>query len=97
MHANNVASQGVLYQCIHSVAHCMLCYPQRLTGKAEVACIEEQLKSRCNALALLQAENLKYEQNIEDYKMKRSDRYTFKANKRKETQHPLFVWPLMCA
>lgn len=58
----------------------MLCYPQRTSGKAEVACTEEQLKSTCNAFALLHAENVKYEQNIEDYKIRLSDRYTFKTN-----------------
>lgn len=76
MHANNVALQGVSNKCIHSVVHCMLCYPQRLNGEAEVSRIEEQLNSRRNAFVGLRKENMEYEQNVEDYKIKLSERYS---------------------
>lgn len=57
----------------------MFCYPQRLNGEAEVSCIEEQLCSKRNAFLALRKENMEYEQNIEDYKIKLSERYSVKA------------------
>lgn len=72
------------------MAHCMFCYPQRLTGAAEVSCIEEQLNSRRNAFAGLHEENMEYEQNAEDYKRKLSERYTVKANTVEDVEHPMF-------
>lgn len=76
MHANNVTLQGVSNKCLHSVVHCMLCYPQRLNGEAEVSHIEEQLNSRRNAFTGLHKENMEYKQNAEDYKLKLSERYS---------------------
>lgn len=74
----------------------MLCYPQRLHGEAEVSCVEEQLHSKRNAFAALRKENMEYEQNVEDYKIKLSERYSVSI------QHPIFgitmcsSRPLMC-
>ncbi|XP_059200238.1 coiled-coil domain-containing protein 178 isoform X2 [Centropristis striata] len=45
----------------------------RLHGEAEVSCIEEQLHSKRNAFAALRKENMEYEQNLEDYKIKISE------------------------
>ncbi|CAJ1072422.1 coiled-coil domain-containing protein 178 [Xyrichtys novacula] len=45
----------------------------RLSGEAEVSCIEEQLRSKCNAFTALCEENLGFEQDIEDYKRKLSE------------------------
>ncbi|XP_070701858.1 coiled-coil domain-containing protein 178 [Pempheris klunzingeri] len=45
----------------------------RLNGEAEVSCIEEQLLSKRNAFAALRKENMEYEQNVEDYKIKLSE------------------------
>ncbi|XP_045908413.1 coiled-coil domain-containing protein 178 isoform X4 [Micropterus dolomieu] len=45
----------------------------RLNGEAEVSCIEEQLCSKRNAFLALRKENMEYEQNIEDYKIKLSE------------------------
>uniref|UniRef100_A0A3B4V412 Coiled-coil domain containing 178 n=1 Tax=Seriola dumerili TaxID=41447 RepID=A0A3B4V412_SERDU len=42
----------------------------KLNGEAEVSCIEEQLHLKRNAFAAIRKENMEYEQNIEDYKMK---------------------------
>ncbi|XP_068604973.1 coiled-coil domain-containing protein 178 [Brachionichthys hirsutus] len=42
----------------------------RLTGKAEVSCVEEQLNSKRNVFAAFHQENIEYEQIIEDYKIK---------------------------
>lgn len=57
----------------------MLCSLQRLNGEAEVSCTEEQLHSKHNAFAVLRKENMEYEQNVEDYKTKLSERYSIKA------------------
>lgn len=54
----------------------MFCYPQRLNGEAEVSCIEEQLRSKQNTFAALRKENMQYEQNVEDYNIKLSERYS---------------------
>lgn len=59
------------------MAYC-ICYPQNRNGEAEVSCIEEQLQSKRNAFAGLRKENMEYEQNIEDYKTKISERYNVK-------------------
>ncbi|XP_069367448.1 coiled-coil domain-containing protein 178 isoform X2 [Paralichthys olivaceus] len=45
----------------------------KLNGEEEVSCIEEQFHSKCNAFAALCKENMEYEQNVEDYKMKISE------------------------
>ncbi|XP_040911510.1 coiled-coil domain-containing protein 178 [Toxotes jaculatrix] len=45
----------------------------KLNGEAEVSCIEEQLHSKRNAFAALRKENMEYEQNVEDYKIKISE------------------------
>lgn len=66
--------------CIHAVAHYMLCYPQRLSGEAEVSCIEEQLRSKRNAFSTLYKENLGFEQDVNDYKRKLTERYHVKGN-----------------
>ncbi|XP_074544104.1 coiled-coil domain-containing protein 178 isoform X2 [Halichoeres trimaculatus] len=42
----------------------------RLSGEAEVSRIEEQLRSKRNALSALHKKNLGFEQDIEDYKRK---------------------------
>ncbi|XP_054452577.1 coiled-coil domain-containing protein 178 isoform X2 [Anoplopoma fimbria] len=41
-----------------------------LHGEAKVSCIEEQLLSKRNAFAAIRQENMEYEQNVDDYKMK---------------------------
>lgn len=69
----------------------MLCHPQRLNGEAEVSCIEEQLHSKRNAFAALRKENMEYEQNVEDYKMKLSERYSVKA-KSVEEHATSYIW-----
>lgn len=53
---------------------CMLFYPQRLNGEAEVSCIEERLNSKRNAFARLCEENMEHEQKVEDYKIKLHER-----------------------
>ncbi|XP_042284548.1 coiled-coil domain-containing protein 178 [Thunnus maccoyii] len=45
----------------------------KLNGEAEVSCVEEQLLSKRNAFAALRKENMEYEQNLEDYKIKISE------------------------
>ncbi|XP_068557525.1 coiled-coil domain-containing protein 178 [Cebidichthys violaceus] len=45
----------------------------RRHGEAEVSHIEEQLLSKRDAFAALRKENMEYEQNVEDYKMKISE------------------------
>ncbi|XP_053186714.1 coiled-coil domain-containing protein 178 [Scomber japonicus] len=45
----------------------------KLKGEAEVSCVEEQLLSKRNAFAALRKENMDYEQNVEDYKIKISE------------------------
>ncbi|XP_050925927.1 coiled-coil domain-containing protein 178 isoform X1 [Lates calcarifer] len=45
----------------------------KLNGEAEVSCIEEQLQSKRNAFAAVRKENMEYEQNVEDYKIKISE------------------------
>ncbi|XP_034558262.1 coiled-coil domain-containing protein 178 [Notolabrus celidotus] len=45
----------------------------RLSGEAEVSCIEEQLHSKRNACSALLKENLGVEQDVKDYKRKISD------------------------
>ncbi|XP_070775745.1 coiled-coil domain-containing protein 178 [Enoplosus armatus] len=45
----------------------------RLNGDAEVSRIEEQLHSKRNAFAAIRKENMEYEQNVEDYKIKLSE------------------------
>lgn len=57
----------------------MLRYPQRLHGEAQVSCLEEQLFSKRNAYAALRKENMEYEQDVEDCKIKISERYSIKA------------------
>lgn len=52
-----------------------LCYPQKRNGEAKVSRTEEQLQSKRNAFAALLKDNMEYEQNIEDYKTKMSERY----------------------
>ncbi|KAF0046874.1 hypothetical protein F2P81_000507 [Scophthalmus maximus] len=46
----------------------------KLNGEAEVSCLEEQLHSKSNAFAALRKENMEYEQNVEDYKTRISER-----------------------
>eukprot|EP00064_Thunnus_orientalis_P009522 superscaffoldBa00001215_g9546 len=46
---------------------------RKLNGEAEVSCVEEQLLSKRNAFAALRKENMEYEQNLEDYKIKISE------------------------
>ncbi|XP_040000007.1 coiled-coil domain-containing protein 178 [Xiphias gladius] len=45
----------------------------KLNGEADVSCIEEQLHSKRNAFAALRKENMEYEQNFEEYKIKISE------------------------
>ncbi|KAM7379438.1 hypothetical protein PAMP_004987 [Pampus punctatissimus] len=45
----------------------------KLNGEAEVSCVKEQLHSKHNAFAALRTENMEYEQNMEDYKIKISE------------------------
>ncbi|KAI3374885.1 hypothetical protein L3Q82_021424, partial [Scortum barcoo] len=49
----------------------------RLNGEAEVSCVEEQLNSKRNAFAALRKENMEYEQNVEAYKIKLSQRCVY--------------------
>ncbi|KAM7400505.1 hypothetical protein PAMA_004949 [Pampus argenteus] len=46
---------------------------QKLNEEAEVSCLKEQLHSKNNAFAALRKENMEYEQNMEDYKIKISE------------------------
>lgn len=63
----------------------MFYYPQKLNGEAEVSCLEEQLHSKSNAFAALRKENMEYEQNVEDYKTRISERYNVKDKACRET------------
>ncbi|XP_042353223.1 coiled-coil domain-containing protein 178 [Plectropomus leopardus] len=45
----------------------------RLHGEAEVSCLEEQFNSKRSAFAALRKENMEYEQNVDDYKIKISE------------------------
>ncbi|KAM7400506.1 hypothetical protein PAMA_004949 [Pampus argenteus] len=45
----------------------------KLNEEAEVSCLKEQLHSKNNAFAALRKENMEYEQNMEDYKIKISE------------------------
>ncbi|XP_074507602.1 coiled-coil domain-containing protein 178 isoform X1 [Sebastes fasciatus] len=45
----------------------------RLHGEAQVSCLEEQLFSKRNAYAALRKENMEYEQDVEDCKIKISE------------------------
>ena len=61
------------------MAYCLLCYLQKVKGEAEVSCIDRQLHLKRNAIAALRKENMECEQNVEDYKIKISQRYSVKA------------------
>lgn len=72
----STAQWGVFtVKCIHSAACCMWCYPQRLKGEAEVSCIKEQLQTKRCAAAALRKESMEYEQKVEEYERKTTERY----------------------
>lgn len=70
----------------------MLHYPQRLNGKAEVSCIEEQLLLKNIAFTALRKENMDCEQNVEDYKIKLSERYSVKDKTMLEHTTYHIIW-----
>ncbi|XP_029380658.1 coiled-coil domain-containing protein 178 [Echeneis naucrates] len=45
----------------------------KLNGEAEISCVQEQLNSKRSAFSALDKENMQYEQNAEDYKLKISE------------------------
>ncbi|KAG7214765.1 hypothetical protein INR49_010657 [Caranx melampygus] len=45
----------------------------KLNGEAEVSCVEEQLNLKRNAFETIRKENMEYEQNVEDYRIKISE------------------------
>lgn len=80
---------------------------QKLNGEAEVSCVEEQLRLKQNAFAAIRKENMEYEQNVEDYRIKISERCNVKAKQRRNMHllysvldpmwvcHDFIVWFLL--